>query len=61
MTKLASVIIVIAIIAFGVFLSFSILVYSLKEQDNAGFYGMILSFGLIFLGFYTIKKAQKIS
>jgi cytochrome bd-type quinol oxidase subunit 1 len=34
----------------GLFLTFSIVVYSLKEQDNEGFWYLILSVLMILLG-----------
>jgi hypothetical protein len=50
----------IVIILLGLFLSFGILVYSLKENDNYGFFGFIVSFGLIGLGISLLVKARKI-
>ena len=59
MTKIISTILGVALIVFGLFLSFGILVYSLKEKDNEGFYWFILSFGLIGLGVFIIIKGWK--
>jgi hypothetical protein len=45
----------------GLFISFGILVYSLKEQDNNGFWGWGLTFPMIIAGIYLILKAKKIN
>jgi hypothetical protein len=44
----------------GPFLTFGILVYSLKEDDKNGFYGFFISIGLISLGIYILVKGIKL-
>jgi hypothetical protein len=50
----------ILIILLGMFLTMGILVYSLKENDNYGFFGFIISFSLIGFGIALLVKAKKI-
>jgi len=49
----------IVIILLGLFLTMGILVYSLKENDNYGFFGLIISFGIVGLGIYYLVKGIK--
>jgi hypothetical protein len=44
------------LILLGLFLTFGILVYSLKEKDKNGFYGFFFSFGLIGIGIYILTN-----
>jgi len=58
--KILYVITGILLAGLGLFISFGILVYSLKEQDNSGFLGWGLTF-LIIAGIYLILKAKKVN
>ena len=49
----------IILILLGLFLSFGITVYSLKENDNNGFYGFFISFGFIGYGIYCLLNGMK--
>lgn len=46
----------ILILIGGLFLSFNIVVYSLKEQDNEGFWYLILSALMILLGGASVSS-----
>ena len=56
---MVQILIGIVIILLGLFLTFGITVYSLKEQDNNGFYGFIISFTFIGLGIHLLMKVIK--
>jgi H+/Cl- antiporter ClcA len=43
----------------GLFLSFGILIYSLKEKDNYGFWGWSLTFTMIICGIFLILKSKR--
>lgn len=58
--KIILIIIGIGILLLGLFLTFGILVYSLKEKDNDVFYGYLISTGLIVLGIYLLVRGLKI-
>ncbi|MEJ7779934.1 MAG: hypothetical protein WKF68_10110 [Daejeonella sp.] len=58
--KILFVILGILLAGLGLFISFAILVYSLKEQDNSGFFCWGLTFPMIIAGIYSILKAKKI-
>lgn len=45
----------------GLFISFGIFVYSLKEQDNNGFWGCLLSIPMIIAGIFLVIKAKKLT
>ncbi len=53
---MVQILIGIVLILLGLFLAFGITVYSLKEQDNNGFYGLIISFTFIGLGIHLLLK-----
>jgi len=52
------VLIGITMILLGLFLSLGILISSVKEKDNNGFYYFSLSLGLIVLGIYFVKRKK---
>lgn len=56
--KLILIIIGILLIIIGLFLTFGILVSSLKEGDD--FYGFFISFGLIGVGIFCLTRGIKI-
>ncbi len=58
-SSISQILIGIVLILLGLFLTFGITVYSLKEQDNNGFYGFFISFGFIGLGVYCLLKGIK--
>lgn len=60
--KLASrsqILIGIALILLGLFLTFGITVYSLKEEDNNEFDSFFISFGFIGFGVYNLLNGVK--
>ena len=58
--KIILLLIGILLLVLGLFLTFAIFVYSLKENDNGGFYYLIFSLGLVALGIHCLVKSIKI-
>lgn len=54
--KLILIITGVILLIAGLFTTFGILVYSLKENDYVGFYGFFISFGLIGIGIYSLVR-----
>ena len=54
--KLTLILIGILFLATGVISTFGLIVYSLKEKDNYGFWGLLISVSIICLGTYSIFK-----
>jgi len=49
----------ILLIALGIALSLGITIYALKEKDDFGFVGFIISFALAGIGIYSFRKGLK--
>jgi len=58
--KIILILLSIAILIFGLYLTIGVLVYSLKEKDNNGFYGFFISIGLILFGIFLLVKGLRI-
>ena len=54
--KLIVIITGISIILFGLFLSVSILLYTIKENDTNGYYYLIASITIKLVGIYILKS-----
>ena len=59
--KLILIIFGVLILISGILLTFGILISSIKENDNEGFYGFFISIGLIILGIYSFIRGLKIN
>jgi uncharacterized membrane protein len=59
--KILLIIIGSGLILIGLFLTFGITVYSLKEQDNDVLYAYCISAGMIVSGVYSIVKGRQIT
>jgi hypothetical protein len=57
--KIILIILGLVSLCFGLFLALAITVYSLKEQDDTGFYFLVIPVCLIVTGIYLISKALK--
>jgi len=57
--KIILIILSLISLCFGLFLALAITVYSLKEQDNVGFYFLVIPVCFIVIGIYLISKALK--
>ncbi len=57
--KIILIILGIISLCFGLFLTLAITVYSLKEQDDEGFYFLVAPVCFIVIGIYLILKALK--
>ena len=60
-TLVVQTLIGIVLILIGLFLTFGIIVYSLKEHDNNGFFGFFISLGLTCLGIYFLWKSKNLN
>ncbi|MBL4654791.1 MAG: hypothetical protein JKY33_03100 [Bacteroidia bacterium] len=58
--KIIKIIAGLSLMVLGLLLTFGITLYSLKENDNNGFYGFILSFSLIALGGFIVIRTWKL-
>ncbi len=47
------------LIGIGLFINFGLLIYTLKENDNSGFWGWGLTLPMIIAGVYFILKSKK--
>lgn len=59
MIKIAIILIGLILIIFGLFMTFSLVVYSAKERDNAGYIGLVISLPIAACGVYLVIKAFK--
>ena len=59
MIKIAIIFIGLILIIFGLFMTFSLVIYSAKERDNAGYIGLVISLPIAAYGVYLMIKAFK--